>query len=107
MGERSEPGLGTDQLAYNVKVEYPADSITAYISKKLNENSWQPLKEDFWIPGLRSSQVKGWTHFTDATVHPEATVDAWVTQWQNQAGDVAWYYLRYRYPQQDRYTLFV
>jgi|HubBroStandDraft_6_1064221.scaffolds.fasta_scaffold414918_1 hypothetical protein len=68
---------GTDQLAYNVKVESPADSVTECISKKLNENSWQPLKEDFWNPGPPSSQVKGWTHFTDATVHLEATVDAW------------------------------
>lgn len=97
----------THQLAYQVKVGYPADSMIACISKKLSENGWQPLKEDFWNPGLPSSQVRGWTHFTDVTVHPEAAVDAWVAQWQNQAGDVAWYYLQYRYPPQDRYTLFV
>lgn len=98
---------GTDQLAYQVKVGYPADSTIACISKKLSANGWQPLKEDFWNPGLPSSQVRGWTHFTDVMVHPEAGVDAWVAQWQNQAGDVAWYYLQYRYPSQDRYTLFV
>lgn len=98
---------GTDHLAHQMKVEYPADSIIASISKKLSENGWQPLKKDFWNPGLPLSQVSGWTQFTDATVHPEATVDAWVTQWQNQAGDVAWCYLQYRYPPQDRFTLFV
>jgi hypothetical protein len=106
-GVNWEQFQGTDQLAYRVKVEYPADSIIACISKKLSENGWQPLKEDFWNPGLPSSQVRGWTHSTDATVHPEATVDAWATQWQNQAGDVAWYFLQYRYPPHDRHTLFV
>ena len=106
-GVNWEQFQGTDHLVYQVKVEYPADSIIACISKKLSENGWQPLKEDFWNPGLPSSQVRGWTHSTDATVHPEATVDAWATQWQNQAGDVAWYYLQYTYPPQDRFTLFV
>jgi hypothetical protein len=98
---------GTDRLGYQAKVEYPADSIISCISKKLSENGWQPLKEDFWNPGLPSSHVRGWTQFTDAAVHPEATVDAWASQWQNQAGDIAWYYLQYRYPPKDRYTLFV
>jgi hypothetical protein len=98
---------GTDQLGYQVKVEYPADSIISCISKTLDENGWQPLREDFWNPGLPSSHVRGWTQFTDATVHPEATVDSWASQWQNQAGDVAWYFLQYRYPPKDRYTLFV
>lgn len=98
---------GTDQLAYQAKVEYPADRLIACISKKLSENGWQPLKEDFWSPGLPSSQVRGWTQFTDATVHPEATVDSWSSQWQNRAGDVAWYFLQYRYPPRDRNTVFV
>jgi hypothetical protein len=96
---------GTDQLAYQVKIEYPADSIIACISKQLSENGWQPLKEDFWNPGLPSSHVRGWTQFTDATVHPEATVDAWASQWQNQAGDIVWYSFRYVYPPGDRHTL--
>jgi hypothetical protein len=98
---------GADQLGYQAKVEYPADSIISCISKRLSENGWQPLKEDFWNPGLPSSHVRGWTQFTDATVHPEATVDAWASQWQNQGGDIAWYFLQYRYPPKDRYTLFV
>lgn len=98
---------GTDHVGYQVKVEYPAESIISCISKKLSENGWQPLKEDFWNPGLPSSQVRGWTHTTDASGHPEATVDGWATQWQNQAGDIAWYALQYRYPPKGRYTLFV
>jgi hypothetical protein len=98
---------GSDQLGYQVKVEYPADSIISCISTKLSENGWEPLKEDFWNPGLPSSHVRGWTQFTDATVHPEATVDGWLSQWQNQAGDIVWYGLQYRYPPKDRYTLFV
>jgi len=98
---------GTDQLRYQIKVEYPADGIVSCISKRLSENGWQPLKEDFWNPGLPSSYVRGWTQHADATVYPEATVDAWANQWRNQSGDVAWYFLQYRYPPHDRHTLFV
>jgi hypothetical protein len=67
---------GTDQLAYRMKVEYPAEGTIACISKKLSENGWQPLKEDFWNPGLPSSHVRGWAQFADASVDPEATVDS-------------------------------
>lgn len=98
---------GTDQLGYQANVEYPADSIISCISKKLSESGWRPLKEDFWNPGLPSSHVRGWTQFTDATVHPEATVDQWASQWENATGDVVWYSLRYVYPPGDRHRLAV
>jgi hypothetical protein len=104
---KSQRYEGIDHLDYRVKMEYPAESVISCISEKLSENGWQPLKEDFWNPGLPSSQVRGWTQFTDASVHPEATVDAWSTQWRNQAGDIVWYFLEYRYPPNDRYTLSV
>ena len=98
---------GTDQLNYQMNVQYPADTVISCISQELNKNGWQALKEDFWNPGLASSKARRWTQFTDATVHPEATVDVWSNQWQNPAGDIAWYYLEYRYPPKDRYRLFV
>jgi hypothetical protein len=98
---------GTDQLSYQVQVEYPADTVISCISQKLSQNGWQALEADFWNPGLPSSKVRRWAQFTDASVHPEATVDVWSNQWQNQAGDIAWYYLTYRYPPKDRHILFV
>lgn len=98
---------GTDQLSYRVAVEYPADSVLSYISEQLKSENWRVLVDDYWNPGLPSSQVRGWTQFADARVNPEATVDHWLGEWQNQEGDVAWYSLQYRYPPGDRYTLMV
>lgn len=98
---------GRDQLAYEVEVPYPADGVISCISGKLSQNGWQPLKEDFWNPRLPSSQVRGWTQFEDATAHPEQHVWSWMTQWQNQADDLAWYALEYRYPPKGRYTLHI
>jgi len=98
---------GSDQLSYQIEVEYPASSIVSCISTQLREKGWRPLQEDFWNPGLPSSHVRGWTQSVDATVHPEATVDAWVAQWENEAGDIVWYSLTYKYPPGDRYSLTV
>lgn len=98
---------GSDQLSYQVKVEYPANSILSCISKALKETGWRPLRDDYWNPGLPSSHVRGWTQFADATVPPTATVDQWVAQWEDKTGNIAWYVLRYRYPPGDRCTLTV
>ena len=98
---------GTDQLSYQVAVEYPAESVLSYISEQLKTKNWRVLVDDYWNPRLQSSQVRGWTQFADATVNPEATVDQWLGEWQNQGGDVAWYSLQYRYPPGDRQTLVV
>ncbi len=98
---------GTDQLGYQIEVGYPASSIVSCISGQLKEKGWRPLKEDYWNPGLPSSHVRGWTNFVDATVHPEATVDQWAAEWENEAGDIVWYSLRYVYPPGDRHTLAV
>ena len=98
---------GTDQLSYEIAVEYPADTILSCISTQLLVKGWHPLKEDFWNPGLLSSPVRGWTQFVDATVRPEATVDQWAAQWSNTSGDVVWYSLRYVYPPGDRQRLAV
>lgn len=96
---------GTDQLVYQVKVDYPADSVISWISDQLKAKGWQARDGDYWNPGLPTSQVRGWTHFDDATVQPFATVDGWLGQWENGSGDIAEYVLRYQYPPGDRYTL--
>jgi hypothetical protein len=98
---------GTDQLSYQIEVEYPAVSIVSCISTQLAEKGWRPLKEDYWNPGLPSSHVRGWTQFVDASVHPEATVDQWAAQWENAAGNLVWYSMRYVYPPGDRRRLAV
>jgi len=98
---------GTEQLSYQIEAEYPASSVVSCISKKLSETGWRPLQKDYWNPGLPSSHVRGWTQFADATVQPSATVDQWAGQWENKAGDIVWYFLRYKYPPGDRHTLAV
>jgi len=95
----------TDQLIYEVKVDYPTDSVISWISDQLKAKGWQARNEDYWNPGLPTSNVRGWTQFTDATVQPEATVDQWIGQWENESNDITEYVLRYQYPPGDRYTL--
>jgi hypothetical protein len=98
---------GTDQLIYQIKVDYPADDVLFWISDQLKTMGWQARDEDYWNPGQPTSKVRGWTQFADATVQPQATVDAWVGQWENGSGDIAEYALKYQYPPGDRYTLMV
>lgn len=98
---------GIDQLSYQVAIEYPADAVLSSISEQLKDKEFRALAEDYWNPGLQSSQVRGWTQFIDATVSPEARVDQWLGEWQNRVGDVVWYSLQYRYPPGDRHTLTV
>ena len=44
---------GTDQLSYQVDVDYPASSIVSCISAHLKEKGWQPFKKIFGIRGSR------------------------------------------------------
>lgn len=67
----------TEQLTYQVEVEYPASHIVSCISDQLTAAGWKPLEEDYWNPGLPSSHVTGWTQFADTIVQPQATVDQW------------------------------
>ena len=97
----------TEQVTYRIRSEYPAYAVLSCVSTELSRVGWQPLKGDFWNPGMPSSQVRGWTQFTDASLQPQATVDQWTGQWTNAAGDIAWYALRYTYPPDDRNHLVV
>lgn len=96
---------GTDQLIYQLKVDYPAYNFILWISDQLKAKRWQVRNEDYRNPGLPTSEVRGWTQFADATVQPQATVDQWHGQWENESGDIVEYVLRYQYPPGDRYTL--
>jgi hypothetical protein len=90
--------LGTDQVSYKIQTDYPADDVLSLISKELKSKGWRPLEEDYLNLGLPSSHVRGWTEFGDATTHPETYVHQWLAQWENNAGDIVWYTLQYRYP---------
>ncbi len=87
---------GSDQLSYTVEVEYPASEQISTISKKLAENGWKPLREDWLNPGLKSSHTRGWTDFEDVSRRRDLRVFQWLAQWDDKAGDVVAYAYQYR-----------
>jgi hypothetical protein len=91
--------LGSGHLTYKIAVPYPADTVLQFIAKELSEKGWRPLREDFLNPGLPSSHVRGWTQYADATREPHETVHQWLAQWQNEAQELVWLSIQYRYPE--------
>ncbi len=89
---------GTDQVVYNLKVNYPATDIINNILKQLHLKGWQPLKEDFLNPGLPTSYIRGWTNFVDATKNPQREVYLWMSDWKNNKSDIVRYSFKYEYP---------
>jgi len=96
---------GTDQVIYDVVVQYPATQVLNEISKKLEAKDWKPLKEDYLNPGLLSSHVEGWTDFIDGTTKPRKKVHQWLAQWENKNRDIMWVALRYSYPEGSKANL--
>jgi hypothetical protein len=94
-----------DEVICQVDVDYPAESVISWISDQLKGRGWQARDEDYWNPGLPTSQVRDWTQSADATVQPQATVYQWNGQWDNGSGDITDYFLRYEYPPHGEYTL--
>jgi hypothetical protein len=90
---------GTDQVSYNLKVDYPASGVIEEIMSKLAKQGWQPQKEDFLNPGLQTSIVRGWSEFGDATKSPVKTVHQWMADWRSNNGDIVRYCIRYEYPE--------
>jgi len=91
---------GTWQVHYSVKAKHPAARLLAFISENLNQQGWEPLREDIFNPGLESSHARGWQEFLDARTSPKTKVHQWLAQWKNRNGDVVWHRLQYRYQQE-------
>jgi hypothetical protein len=89
---------GTDQLLYEIKIQYPANAVLEELRKQLEIKGWSPLSEDYLNPGLPSSHIRGWSDFIDATKSPERKVHQWLAQWEDKKGDILWCTLRYSYP---------
>jgi hypothetical protein len=90
---------GTDQVAYKLRSDFPATGVIEEIKAEMAKQGWQPLKEDSLNPGIPSSMVSGWSEFSDATKHPIMTVHQWITDWNNNKGEIVRYSLRYQYPE--------
>lgn len=87
---------GRISVTYTLNTPYPADHILSSIEEALRGAGWTPLLEDFLNPGLRSSHVRGWTQFGDASRPPPTEVHQWLGDWTDSSGNVLVYALQYR-----------
>jgi len=96
---------GSLQLTYKIEEDYPANKTIEAISNKLRQDKWNALKEDYLNPGLPSSRVRSWDSYEDVNKNPHQTVNVWVADWGNQAGDIVRYSFWYRYKINERQDL--
>ena len=95
-----DPGAyGSYHVAYALAEKFPAPKAIQQISSRLKALGSTPLENDWLNPGLPSSHVRGWTDFADGTMTPMRHVHQWGAQWQNRAGNIVDYTLRYSYPE--------
>ena len=90
---------GTDQVRYTMETAYPAEGFVEKLNSRMNRDGWTPLKADFVNPELPTAHVIGWVAMTDKRARQHFRVHLWNGEWQNQAGDILVYVLRYRYPE--------
>jgi hypothetical protein len=83
------------ELGYHVAERYPADTVIKWISSKLEEKRWRPLKRDVTDPAQPSSQVIGWSHFMDPRFRGQRYVYSWAGHWMDTEGNVVSYILQY------------
>jgi hypothetical protein len=79
------------QVSYQVQESYPAPKVIAELRQRLRELGWHPRTVDILNPSGSSATAGKWGH----VVIEGRTVAAWSEQWENAAGDVVWYGLRY------------
>jgi hypothetical protein len=96
-------------VSYVLKARYPAADVTQEISTRLKKLGWRPLQEDWLNPGRPLPQVPQWFVVTEELpgTAPQH-VDEWTAQWENDAGELIDYTLRYSYAKTatpDRRTL--
>jgi hypothetical protein len=96
---RGPGAYGSFHVAYALAEKYPASNAIQRISSRLKALGWKPLHDDWLNPGLPSSHVRGWTDFVDFTATPMRHVHQWGAQWQDKAGNIVGYDLRYSYPE--------
>jgi len=86
---------GSIGVSYYVREEYPAEPFLSTVRMALPTSEWRPLPNDWLNPGMRSSHDTGWSQSTDMSEPPPKEVHAWTAQWQDAAGNVVNYMLRY------------
>jgi hypothetical protein len=79
------------QVHYKVPDGYPANRSVTDIQTRLERLGWHPRERDFLNPGGSSATKATWG---ETQVNGKQGL-VWSQQWENSAGDVVWYGLRY------------
>jgi hypothetical protein len=101
---------GSWEVAYDLEEPYPAREFLDWLTRRLTDLGWKPLRESWLNPGTPTSHTSGWSKHEDGMVTPSLRVDQWWGEWTNAAGAILFYVLKYSYPTRGepiRNTLFV
>jgi len=88
------------ELSYSVAAKYPAPEVIRWISSRLEDRKWRPLKHDLLNPDLPSSEVAGWSHFVDPKYPGRKYTYSWAGHWMDAAGNAVSYILQYHSPRE-------
>lgn len=95
----SREGKDFAQLTYHVNADFPASDLIRWISNGLEGTHWKPLEYDYLNPELPASRVRNWDGgFLKSLKQPGICVHLWFGYWQDAAGDIVGYTLRYEHP---------
>ena len=94
----SVPEEGIYQVAYNVKVCYPAKEFIDKIVTEMKRREWKLLEFDYLDPRFKSNSARAsaeWSYFIDARGKEEADVWQWIDDWEDGSRNLIRYLLKY------------
>lgn len=94
----SKDKFGGNQTSYKLKAMYPAAAEIDEVTKRLQADGWQPIKEDPLRPDKENSLVTGWAHFDDSAGPQPESFHRWTGVWENPKHDLMEVTFTYHYP---------
>jgi len=85
-------------ISYTLHAAYPANAALATLRKRLQELGYRPTSTG-WMDGDPSSYVRGWNSFRDSSGPVREEVRSWTAPWIDADGNMVYYQLMYRYPE--------
>ena len=83
---------GTHECHYSLNTKYPAEELISQIHSYYEKHGFQPQKEDFLNPGMKTSEVIGWGDFLDKGIK----IFSWQSQWKDLDGNYIVLVLEYK-----------